>query len=112
MYDIIQIISEWVINNPYKTIGTAIGFLSALLIVIFGFPKTLFILFFTLAALFLGKFFDDGLTIRVLSNQVKRLRKNSGKKNSAVSESYMENEIPVESNGMHETGDVDLDDIL
>jgi uncharacterized membrane protein len=63
-------ILKYIILNFWKITGVLAGFLLALLLVIFGLLKTLFILAVILLGFILGKWKDEGISIR---QEIKKL---------------------------------------
>ncbi len=53
-----------VIQNIGKIIGAVVAFFIALMIAIFGFLKTIFIVLCVLLGYYLGTLFDDGLSFK------------------------------------------------
>ena len=57
-------ILKYLILNFWKITGVILFFLLALLLVIFGFLKTLFIIAFCVLGYILGKWKDEGVSLR------------------------------------------------
>lgn len=62
--EILNIILEYIKSNIGKTIGTILGFLTALLIITIGFIKTFLIAICTLFGYIIGKKIDNGENIK------------------------------------------------
>ena len=56
-------IAEWVRNNPGKTVGAAIGFLTGILVFTLGVLKTAIVAVLVLIGFFIGKSRDDNVSI-------------------------------------------------
>ena len=63
---------RFLLLNIGKISGALIGFLLALFLVIFGFFKTLFIVALTLLGYILGKWKDEGLSLRKMLKEIIR----------------------------------------
>ena len=61
---------RFLLLNIGKISGALIGFLLALFLVIFGFFKTLFIVALTLLGFILGKWKDEGLSLRKMLKEI------------------------------------------
>ena len=61
--DFFHYIANFLNENPGKTVGALVGFLFGILILTYGFGKTLIILMFIILGVLIGKILDDKISV-------------------------------------------------